>query len=137
MRQWLRHHHYALRVALRRLLGQPFSCLANVLVVALSLTLPLVGMAVLSSTQPVLGQLRVDAQITVFLARDTNTMQLQQLARRLQTEDGVAQLRIVPRDQALAQLKTRPGWAEAFAVLPPTPSSSTCAQIRRGTQTPR
>jgi len=120
MKRWLRHHRYALRVALRRLIQQPFSSLANMLVIALSLTLPLMGAIVLSSAQPVFGPLAIDPQITLFLAHDAGAAQLDHIARRLQAEHGedVAELRIVPRTQALEQLKDSPGWSEALAALP-------------------
>jgi len=116
----LRYHRYALRVALRRLIQQPFSSLANILVIALSLTLPLMGAVVLSSTQPVLGQLPVEPQITLFLAHNAGAAQLDHITERLRTEYGkdIAALRIVPRDEALAQLKRNPGWSEALAALP-------------------
>jgi len=123
MKQWLRQHRYALRVALQRLIQQPFSSLANIFVIALCLTLPLMGAVVLSSAQPVLGQLAVDPQVTLFLTRDANSMPLNRLTQRLRTEHDaqIASMRTVPRDQALAQLQRNPGWADALAVLPENP----------------
>ncbi len=53
MNAWLRQHRYALMVTLRRLAKQPFSSLANLLVMALALALPLLGSAILVSVQPV------------------------------------------------------------------------------------
>src|SRR5690606_6846201 len=67
MRRWLRQHHYALMVSLRRLAKQPFSSIANVLVIALSLTLPIVGASILLSAQPVLREVSVSPQLTLFL----------------------------------------------------------------------
>jgi len=123
MKQWLRQHRYALRVALRRLIQQPFSSLANVFVIALCLTLPLMGAVVLSSAQPVLGRLAVDPQITLFLRYEANSAQRDLVAQRLQTEHDaqIAAVRTVPRNQALAQLQHNPGWADALAVLPENP----------------
>jgi len=123
MKQWLRQHRYALRVALQRLIQQPFSSLANIFVIALCLTLPLMGAVVLSATQPVLGQLAVDPQVTLFLAHEANSTQLNRVAQRLRTEHDaqIASVRTVPRDQALAQLQRNPGWADALAALPENP----------------
>jgi len=123
MKQWLRQHRYALRVALRHLIRQPFSSLANIFVIALCLTLALMGTIVLSATQPVLGHLTVDPQITLFLTRSADSAPLNHIVQRLQTEHGtaIASVRTVPRDQALAQLQRNPGWADALAVLPENP----------------
>lgn len=123
MKEWFRHHRYALRVALRRLVAQPFSSLANVVVIALSLVLPLVGAAVLSSAQPVIAQLSVDPQVTLFLQRDAGAQSLQSIAQRLRDEHGnvIADVRTVPRDQALRQLQRNPGWSSALSVLPDNP----------------
>jgi len=122
MRQWLRHHHYALSSAVRRLARQPFSALANILVIALSLTLPLAAAMVLTSLQPVLGHVTVDPSITLFFAPASNT-DLDQTGARLQaySADAIAHLRIVPKAAAREQLAHEPGWAEALAALPDNP----------------
>ena len=45
MNRWLRHHRYALGVALRRLRQHPFSSLANIAVIALMLALRSLGLS--------------------------------------------------------------------------------------------
>ena len=60
MNALLRQHRYALTITLRRLAKQPFSSLANLLVMALALALPLLGAAILVSVQPVARQVRGD-----------------------------------------------------------------------------
>ena len=57
MTRWLRHHRYALGVALRRLRRHPFSSLANIAVIALMLAVPFLGASVLQSSQPLARQL--------------------------------------------------------------------------------
>ncbi|VDK99544.1 cell division protein FtsX [Bordetella pertussis] len=59
MKAWLRQHRYALAITLRRLAAQPFSSLANLLVMALALALPLLGSAILVSVQPLARQVSV------------------------------------------------------------------------------
>src|SRR3546814_3405554 len=52
----LRQHRYALLVAVRRLLAQPFSSLSNILVIGLSLAIPISAASILVSAQPVVRQ---------------------------------------------------------------------------------
>lgn len=123
MKRWLRHHRYALRVALRRLAAQPFSTLANVFVISLSLAVPVLAASVLVSVQPVLQQVPVHPEITLFMALDADAKAASSLAGDLRQRhaDDVRSATVIPRDQALATLKTTPTWADALAVLQDNP----------------
>jgi len=123
MKSWLRQHRYALTVTLRRLAAQPFSSLANLLVMALALALPLLGGAILVSAQPVARQVSVTPELTVFLQTSAPDGAAAAIARRIQDEGAgqVQAVRVVPRDEALASLRDDPTWDEALAVLPGNP----------------
>ncbi len=123
MNRWLRHHQYALRVAVRRLRLHPFSTLANIVVIALMLTVPILGAAVLQSGQPLVRQLAVAPELTLFLAPDTSPAEQQKLLTRIRDQAGqdIARAQLLPRDQALAQLRADPTWAQALDVLPDNP----------------
>lgn len=123
MNRWLRHHRYALQVALRRLRLHPFSSLANIVVIALMLTVPILGAAVLQSSQPLARQLAVAPELTLFLSPGTSASQQQSLLERLrqQAGDKITQARLLPRDQAMAQLRADPTWAQALDALADNP----------------
>lgn len=123
MKRWLRHHRYALMVSLRRLIKQPFSSIANVLVIALSLTLPIVGASILLSAQPVLREVSVTPQLTLFLEQTVSTEQNRALAQQLQKDYGdvIASVQSIPKAQALDSLKNNPGWSTALSALPGNP----------------
>ncbi|MFC3337504.1 cell division protein FtsX [Paracandidimonas soli] len=123
MRRWLRQHHYALMVSLRRLAKQPFSSIANVLVIALSLTLPIVGASILLSAQPVLREVSVSPQLTLFLEQNVTAEQNRALAQQLQRDHGdvISSVQSIPKAQALNNLKSNPGWSSALSVLPGNP----------------
>jgi cell division transport system permease protein len=123
MSAWLQQHRYALGVTVRRLLGQPFSSLANVLVMALALALPLVGSAVLVSVQPISKHLSVTPELTIFLSMDAPPGAAAQVAQRIRADfdTGVQDVQVMARDEALAELKSNPAWAEALTVLPSNP----------------
>ncbi|CAB3691588.1 cell division protein FtsX [Achromobacter dolens] len=123
MNAWLRQHRYALMVTLRRLVKQPFSSLANLLVMALALALPLLGSAILVSVQPVARQMSVTPEVTVFMRVDAPAGAAADVAKRIQGEyaNDVRAVRVVGRDDALADLRANPAWQQALAVLPGNP----------------
>lgn len=121
MKRWLRHHRYALRVALRRLRLHPFSTLANIIVIALMLSVPILGAAVLQSSQPLAHQLASAPEISLFLAQDTPEKTQQELTSRVGKQAGVAQARLVTRTQAMNMLRADPAWAQALDALPENP----------------
>ena len=123
MNTWLRQHRYAFAITLRRLTAQPFSSLANILVMAMALALPLLGGAVLVSVEPVARQLSVTPEVTEYMKVDAPEAAAVELAKRIRTEygAGVAEVRLVRRGDALTQLKENPAWAQALSVLPGNP----------------
>lgn len=123
MKRWFRQHRYALKVALRRLVTQPFSSLSNVFVISLTLAIPILTASVLTSVQPVVRHIPVSPEITLFLNSNADSEASATLAESLQQEygDNVSAVRVVPRAQALEALKAKPVWADALSVLPDNP----------------
>lgn len=123
MNRWLRHHRYALQVALRRLTSQPFSTLANILVISLTLSVPLIAASVLVSAQPVARQIPVSPEVTLFLQTQSTLKQAQSLAITLKEQypNDVLKVRVIGKDDALRTLKENPAWAEALSALSGNP----------------
>ncbi|HUG57285.1 MAG TPA: ABC transporter permease [Candidimonas sp.] len=123
MNRWLRQHRYACLSALRRLWSQPFSSLSNILVISLTLAIPIIAASVLVSAQPVVKQIPVSPEVTLFLQPGASANKAAELARRLQDEhrQEVQAVRVVARDDALKALKANPSWADALSVLPNNP----------------
>ena len=123
MKALLRQHRYALGITLRRLAAQPFSSLANLLVMALALALPIVGGAVLVSVEPVAKEVSVTPELTAYMRVDAPPAAAQAVAQRIRADYGrsVSDVRIVGRAEALAALRDDPAWSEALSVLPGNP----------------
>ncbi len=123
MNRWLRQHRYAYLVALRRLWSQPFSSLSNILVISLTLAIPIIAASVLISSQPVVRQIPVSPEVTLFLQPGAAAGVAASLAQRLQNEHSrdIQAVRVVARKDALETLKANPAWADALAVLPSNP----------------
>lgn len=123
MKSWLRQHQYAFKVAILRLLTQPFSSLTNMLVVALALCVPFISWALLLSAQPVVQHIPVATEITVYAKPDLDEKQIQLLATHIQNEyDGVIEPLVkIDKNQSFEQLKQDPSWANALQALPYNP----------------
>lgn len=123
MKRWLRQHRYALSIAVRRLLAQPFSLLSNLLAIALALSVPIVGSAILLAAQPVAREVSVSPEITLFMKREAPVDAVNSIASKLRAEfaDDVQTTRIVTRQQAYKSLQNNPNWADALSVLPDNP----------------
>jgi cell division transport system permease protein len=123
MKSWLRLHRYALTVTLRRLMAQPFSSLANLLVMALALALPLLGASILVSSEPIARQVSVTPEVTLFLKTSAPKGAANTIAQRLNADhaDQLQAVRVVSRDDALKSLRNDPAWNQALAALPDNP----------------
>lgn len=123
IKRWLNQHRYAFVVALRRLRNQPFSSLCNILVISLSLAVPIVVAAVLDTARPVLSQIPVSAEVTLYLESSVPSGAAAKLGAELKERhsEDVESVEVITREQALAQLRSRPAWSDALAVLPDNP----------------
>lgn len=123
MRSWLRQHSYALRVALRRIIQTPFSSLANILVIAFVLSLPLIAASLLVSLEPVTRTVSVNPAITLFMNESASLSDTEELANQIRDEnsDLIQLIEVVDKNQALEDLKNTPAWAESLSVLSKNP----------------
>ncbi|MET0183819.1 MAG: ABC transporter permease [Achromobacter sp.] len=135
MNAWLRQHRYALAVTLRRLAGQPFSSLSNLLVMGLALALPLLGSAILISVQPVARELSVTPELTVYMRVDAAPGAAERVATQIRAEHAqqIEDVRVIKREEALAALRNNPAWSASLAVLPENPlPDAVVATLRTG-----
>lgn len=123
MKQWLRQHRYAFNVTLRRLLLQPFSWLANTLVIALALSLPLIGASILTSVQPLVREVSITPEMTLFMKPNANPNMAADVAQRIQKANhaNVSSVKVISKDLALSELSQNPAWAQALTVLEGNP----------------
>ena len=123
MRPLVQHHRYAILVTLRRVLAQPFSFLSNISVIALALTLPLLGASILMSVQPLTTQVSANPALTIFMKPAASLELAQQVVNRVSTsgDPAVMDVRLISKEQALADLGRNQAWQQAIAVLPENP----------------
>jgi cell division transport system permease protein len=123
MTYWFRQHRYALSAALVHLRRSPGGFLFNILVVAIALALPFMGVTLLDNVRPMSETLSVDPEISVFLKQDTPRDQAEALAVQLRqtVKDKQAKIVFTPREKALENLKDKNGLADVLATLGDNP----------------
>ena len=123
MRSWLRQHGYALKVALRRIIQTPFSSLANILVIAFVLSLPLLAASLLVSLEPATRTVSVNPAITLFMKDTLSLDETNELSQRIRADssDLIQMIEVVDKNKALEDLKNTPAWSESLSVLPKNP----------------
>lgn len=120
MRAWLRHQKVALRSALTRLAGQPFTSLLTALAMGVAISLPAGLYLALDNLGRLAGGLPAQPEISLFIADDASAAQKTALAARLRQAD-IAQARHVDKDTALAELSAAQDLADVTAGLPGNP----------------
>lgn len=111
MRAWLRHHARALTGTLRKLVAFPFATAFNVMVLGIALALPAGLYIGIANLQNAARNAAPEPQLTVFMALDATRADVREIDTRLKKHDQVANLRYVPREQALEEMKRASGMA--------------------------
>ncbi|MYN07220.1 permease-like cell division protein FtsX [Pseudoduganella aquatica] len=121
MISWFRQHGFALGAALVHLRKAPGSFLFNILVVAIALALPFMGLTLLDNVRPLSEQMSVDPEISLFMKQDVAREQSAALATPLRELMKDAKIIFVPREKALDQLKGKSGLSDVLATLGENP----------------
>jgi cell division transport system permease protein len=121
MKTWLRQHRQAMTAALGKLAAQKSAAVLNALVIGIALSLPAGGYALLSSLRSVTLGAALEPQLSMFLHGETRRAQAEALGMRLKSDARFGDVRFVPREQALNELRATEGLAEVIAALERNP----------------
>jgi len=121
MSTWLRHHLFALGSALVHVRRAPGSFLFNILVVAIALALPFMGVTLLDNVRPMSEQMAVEPELSVFIKADTPRDQATGLASSLRSIAPTAKIIFTSREKALEQLNAKSGLSDVVATLGENP----------------
>jgi cell division transport system permease protein len=111
-----------------------------VLVVAVALALPMSLKLFVSNARIATGDFKDAVDLSVYFKKDVQLAQAQQLASNAKARPGVADVTLIPADQALEEFRTYSGFGAALEVLEqnplphvlhvhPAPESSSTADI--------
>jgi cell division transport system permease protein len=112
---WLRHHAQAFSSALKRLSA------LNALVIGIALALPAGGYAVLESLRPAGAHLALEPRISLFLEPQAPRADAEALGARLRAAPRIANVRFIPREEALKEMHAVQGLSEVIAALKRNP----------------
>lgn len=121
MRAWLRMHVHALGDSIGRMWGQPLASAMSVFVLGTAIALPLLAAVALRSAGTVASSLDTEPHLNVFLALDATDEDVKRIGAALKAQRDAAQVRFVPRGQALQELKASTHLAEILAALDRNP----------------
>lgn len=117
----LQHHQDSLRRSFAELAARPLASFLTLMVMAIALGLPAVLQVGLKNLQGLTGHWDDAAQISLFLKPQAELAQAQALAARLQAQPGIAGVRLIAKDEALAEFRRRSGFGEALDQLDGNP----------------
>ena len=121
MRAWLWHQLDSLVTTLARFGRAPIVMLLNIGVIGIALALPVGLYVTLDNLRGVVHTLASDPQLSVFLAPDAGSADAAKIEARLKQHAAVRDVRYVPRDLALKELKASTGLADVVDSLPSNP----------------
>jgi cell division transport system permease protein len=133
-------HAQAFLGALGRLLRNPFASFLTILVVSVALALPMSLKLFVSNARLATGDFKDAVDLSVYFKTDVPLAKAQQLATNAGERSDVAEVTLIPSDEALEEFKKYSGFGEALQVLEnnplphvlhvrPSPSASTTAAV--------
>ena len=117
MKTWFRQHRQAMAAAFGKLASQKSAAVLNAVVIGIALSLPAGGYALLASLRTVTQGAALEPQLSVFLRVAEKQAETEALGARLKADARLAEVRFVPREQALKELQAAEGMAEVIAAL--------------------
>jgi cell division transport system permease protein len=121
MSAWVGRHLQALLFAAGRLARTPFGTAFTVLVIAIALTLPAALGLLVSGVRAASGSFASAVDVTVYFKRGTTLDAVKQHATELESQSGIAQVKLITADEGLEQFRQDSGIGEALGALPDNP----------------
>ncbi len=114
-------HAHALFSSLGRLVASPFTSIMTIAVLAIAISLASGFYILVVNLQQLTGSLETSNQISLFLRDDVSDVHANKLADTIRQNPSVQDVKIITRDQALAEFKTYSGFGEAINALDTNP----------------
>jgi cell division transport system permease protein len=118
---YVTRHAQAFFGALGRLSRNPLASILTLLVVAVALALPMSLKLFVSNARVATGDFKNAVDLSVYLKTETALTKAEQLAKSARARADVAEVTLIPADQALDEFRTYSGFGAALEVLEQNP----------------
>jgi cell division transport system permease protein len=114
-------HAHALFSSLGRLVASPFTSIMTIAVLAIAISLASGFYILVVNLQQLTGNLETSNQISLFLRDDVSDAHANKLADSIRQNASVQDVKLITKDQALAEFKTYSGFGAAINALEKNP----------------
>jgi cell division transport system permease protein len=118
---WLTRHAQTSIGSLGRLSQQKLATILTVLVIGIALALPACLHLLISNAQTATGNWNRAVELTVFLKRPTSVEEAKRTADRIRQRRDVANVDLIPADEALKEFRRDSGFGTAIEALNENP----------------
>jgi len=114
-------HAHALFSSLGRLVASPFTSIMTIAVLAIAISLASGFYILVVNLQQLTGNLETSNQISLFLRDDVSDVHANKLAESIRQNENVQGVKLITREQALAEFRTYSGFGSAINALEKNP----------------
>lgn len=133
---WRDQHARASLSSLGRFTRSRVASLMTAGVIGIALALPAAFLVLLDNIQALTAGWQGQPHASLFLERELSAAQVANLARQIESRDGVTQVRIITPEQGLQELRQLSGFRQALAMLQNNPLPPVIEVEPSGTLTP-
>jgi cell division transport system permease protein len=121
MTRWFERHLQTMVGSLGRLWQQPFAALLTVLVIGIALALPACLHVLVQNVRAASGGWNNALDVSVYMKQSASLADAKSVAERVKKRRDVAEVTVVPADDALAEFRRNSGFGEALDALKENP----------------
>lgn len=121
LRVYLARHAQVFVASLGRLTRQPLGTFMTIAVIGIALALPASLELLVRNARTATGSWNEALDLSVYFKGDVKISKVEQLARNLRERPGVAEARVIPADEALAEFREFSGFGAALDALTDNP----------------
>ncbi|MGZ8136864.1 MAG: permease-like cell division protein FtsX [Methylococcaceae bacterium] len=114
-------HAHALFSSLGRLVATPFASIMTIAVLAIAISLASGFYLLLVNLQQIAGNLETSAQLSLFLKDNVSDAHAEKLVENIRKNPDIQIVKLITKEQGLAEFKTFSGFGAAISVLDKNP----------------
>lgn len=121
LQMWLQHHWHSFKSSLQQAFYAPIITMLTAAVIGISLALPAGLFLLLENAHQITQHWDANAQLSLFLKIEVTDSAAAQLAEQLRQQSTISKVRIIGREEALAEYRELSGFSDALQALDENP----------------